>query len=142
MLHEPLGSRDSQRARAAPVVYVIDDEPHLRESSCFLLRSLDLACIQFPDGRAFLDALHGLQPGCILLDARMRSVGGLEVQDELGRRGVDWPIVFMSGYHDIPTVAEAMKNGAVEFLEKPFAEEELLAALHRGFVKLRKKGLN
>jgi len=120
-----------------PFVYVIDDEADLRESSCFLLAALGLNCVQYPSGTAFLEDVATLEPGCILLDVIMRDMNGLCVQEELLRRGVKWPIVFMSGAQDVPTVVRAVKNGAVEFLEKPFTDESLLAALHRGFVKLR-----
>lgn len=136
MLHARLD--DEKAARSVdPIVYVIDDEADLRESSCFLLAALGLNCVQYPSGTAFLEDVETLEPGCILLDVVMRSMGGLEVQAELRRRGIVWPIVFMSGHQDVPTIVSAVKNGAVEFLEKPFSDEALLAALHRGFVKLR-----
>jgi two-component system, LuxR family, response regulator FixJ len=132
MLHAPVtADRNAHR------VYVIDDQPELRESSCFLLTSLGLTCVQYPEGPEFLDEVDRLEPGCILLDLVMHEMDGLEVQQELKRRRVSWPIIFMSGHDDIPAVISAVKNGAVEFLEKPFSEEELLAALHRGFVQLR-----
>jgi two-component system, LuxR family, response regulator FixJ len=132
MLHAPV-----KADRNAHRVYVIDDQPELRESSCFLLTSLGLTCVQYPEGPDFLDEVDRLEPGCILLDLVMHEMDGLEVQQELKRRRVSWPIIFMSGHDDIPAVISAVKNGAVEFLEKPFSEEELLAALHRGFVQLR-----
>jgi len=132
MLHAPV-----EADRNAHRVYVIDDQPELRESSCFLLTSLGLSCVQYPEGDEFLQDVERLEPGCILLDVVMRKMGGLEVQEELKRRSVSWPIIFMSGHDDVPAVIQAVKNGAVEFLEKPFSEEELLAALHRGFVQLR-----
>lgn len=136
MLHARLD--DEKKVRSDdPFVYVIDDEADLRDSSCFLLAALGLNCVQYPSGAAFLDDVSTLDPGCILLDVIMKNMGGLEVQTELARRGVDWPIVFMSGHQDVPTVVSAVKNGAVEFLQKPFTDEALLAALHRGFVRLR-----
>ena len=122
-----------------PVVYVIDDELPLRQSSCMLISALGLRCVQYPDGGAFLDSVETLEPGCVLLDVLMEPMSGLEVQAEMLKRGIDWPIVFMSGRSHVPTVVEAVKKGAVEFLPKPFTDEELLAALHRGFVRLRAK---
>ncbi|HWH17837.1 MAG TPA: response regulator [Allosphingosinicella sp.] len=138
MLHAPFEAA-APGAKPPPEhhVYVIDDEASLRDSSCFLLATLGLACTQYANGQDFLADVETLEPGCILLDVLMRRMGGLEVQAELNRRGIDWPIIFMSGHDDIPTVVRAMKNGAVEFLEKPFSDEQLLASLHRGFVKLR-----
>lgn len=143
MLHARVDSESRSRkpaGRGDSIVYVIDDEAELRASSCFLLGTLGLTCFDYPSGKAFLDAVDRLDPGCVLLDVVMRSMDGLEVQSELRRRGIDWPVVFMSGRQDIATVVAALKNGAVEFLEKPFSDEKLLAALHRGFVQLRARG--
>jgi len=136
MLHARLDDEKAVKS-PDPFVYVIDDEADLRESSCFLLAALGLNCVQYPSGAAFLEDVANLEPGCILLDVVMRNMGGLEVQAELAHRGINWPIVFMSGHEDVPTVVSAVKSGAVEFLQKPFSDEALLAALHRGFVKLR-----
>jgi len=136
MLHSRLDDENTVKS-ADPFVYVIDDEADLRESSCFLLAALGLNCVQYPSGAAFLEDVSTLEPGCVLLDMIMKNMDGLEVQAELQRRGVDWPIVFMSGHQDTATVVQAVKKGAVEFLEKPFSDEALLAALHRGFVRLR-----
>jgi two-component system response regulator FixJ len=136
MLHARLD--DEQTVKSAdPFVYVIDDEADLRESSCFLLAALGLNCVQYPSGTAFLEDVADLEPGCILLDVVMRNMGGLEVQAELRGRGINWPVVFMSGHQDVPTVVSAVQSGAIEFLAKPFTDEALLAALHRGFIKLR-----
>lgn len=136
MLHARLDN-DRTFKSVDPFVYVIDDEVDLRESSCFLLAALGLNCVQYPGGPAFLEDVAGLQPGCVLLDVIMKNMNGLEVQAELLRRGIDWPIIFMSGQQDVATVVSAVRNGAIEFLEKPFTDEALLAALHRAFVKLR-----
>lgn len=140
MLHARLDT-DTQGLRpfgqGNAIVYVIDDEADLRESSCFLLAALGLTCIQYPSGQAFLDDVEGLQAGCLLLDVVMRSMDGLALQSELLRRGIDWPVIFMSGRQDAATIVRAMKNGAVGFLQKPFGDEQLLSALHKGFVRLR-----
>ena len=139
MRHERWSSPASteEKEEQEHFVYVVDDELPFRRSSCFLIGALGLTCFQYPDGATFLRDVETLKPGCVLLDVFMEPVGGLEVQNELLRRGIDWPIVFMSGASDVPIIVEAVRKGAVEFLEKPFTEEELLAALHRGFVKLR-----
>jgi two-component system response regulator FixJ len=140
MLHSRLLSDGAQNPFPAirkHLVYVIDDEPELRASSCFLIEALGLSCIPYACGKDFLRDVNRLEPGCILLDVRMWEMSGLAVQQELLRRGVAWPIVFMSGDDDLATVVKAIKNGAIEFLEKPFNDEKLLAALHRGFIVLR-----
>ena len=141
MRHEPLASNGRDKGGAEPghIVYVIDDEQLLRQSSCLLINALGLSCVQYPDGPSFLRDVETLTPGCILLDVMMNEMSGLDVQAEPQKRGIDWPIVFMSGRSDVPTVVQAVRKGAVEFLPKPFTDEELLAALHRGFVTLRRR---
>jgi two-component system response regulator FixJ len=140
MLHTPLEADVDPDACAHATehfVYIVDDQSALRESSAFLLAALGIASLQYPGGREFLEDIPNLIPGCILLDVEMHEIDGLEVQAELKRRDLDWPIIFMSGHKDTATIVQAMKGGALEFLEKPFTDEQLLAALHRGFVRLR-----
>jgi two-component system, LuxR family, response regulator FixJ len=138
MLHaRPEKISDDAAGAGNDFVYVVDDEQELRKSACFLLVSLGIACIHFSSGEAFLGEIARLKRGCILLDLRMPGRDGLAVQQELVRQGLDWPIVFMSGDADDQSVVRATREGAIEFLEKPFSEEELLAALHRAFVALR-----
>lgn len=139
MLHSRLDPHDRAGGGAGDrhIVYVIDDERDLRHSSCFLIGTLGLDCMQFPSGRAFLAEVDRLEPGCLLLDMWMEGLSGVEVQHALHERGLDWPIIFMSGRRDMPDLVEAARQGGVEFLDKPFDEEHLLAALHRGFVALR-----
>jgi two-component system response regulator FixJ len=138
MLHAPFTNEANEASRDAEhIVYVIDDEPLLRRSSCYLIAALGLSCIQYESGPHFLSAIDDLQPGCILLDMVMTPMDGLGVQSELLARGIDWPIIFMSAAPRTRAIVAAMQQGAVEYLEKPFLDEDLLAALHRGFVKLR-----
>lgn len=134
MPNAPPGKRDIEPEH---LVYVIDDEAGLRTSSCYLIAALGITCLEYASGQDFLAEVDQLEPGCILLDVQMRTMSGLEVQAELQRRKINWPIVFMSGHRDVPTVVQAVREGAVEFLEKPFDDEKLLAALHRGFKVLR-----
>jgi two-component system response regulator FixJ len=121
-------------------VYVVDDDPDVLGSIGLLLESLLLDCETFASGEALLGGLSDLPPGCILTDLKMPGMTGLDLQSELLRRGLDWPVVFMTNRSDVPDVVKAMKNGAVEFIEKPFTEERLLAALHAGFVALNGTG--
>lgn len=139
MLHSRLDPEEGADDGVGPrhIVYVIDDERDLRHSSCFLIGTLGLECMQFPDGRTFLAEVEGLEPGCLLLDMWMEGLSGIDVQRALLQRGLNWPVIFMSGRRDMPALAEAARKGAVEFLDKPFDDEHLLAALHRGFVALR-----
>jgi FixJ family two-component response regulator len=117
-------------------VYVVDDDRDVRLMISFMLNDAELTSRPFASGADFLEALEELKPGCILLDVRMPDMDGIEVMAELARRGVDWPVVFVTGHGDVPLAVEAMKLGAIDFLQKPFAERDLLDAFERGFAGL------
>lgn len=131
------GRYDSSAPATGDFVYVIDDEQAVRDSTCFLISSLGIGCARFAGGAEFLEAISGLAAGCILIDVKMSGMSGHEVQAELTRRGLAWPVIFMSGTDDVAAVVAAIRDGALDFLEKPFSEETVLAALHRGFVSMR-----
>ncbi len=90
----------------------------------------------FASGRDLLDSLPDLHPGCVLLDIRMPEMDGFQVMTELAERGVEWPVVVMTGHGEVSVAVRAMKMGAVDFLEKPFDEALLLASLERAFLLL------
>ncbi|MBW8784488.1 MAG: response regulator transcription factor [Novosphingobium sp.] len=117
-------------------VYVVDDEEPIRRSSRLMLSVLGYDVAAFETGSAFLDSPAVLEPGCILLDIRMPHVDGLQVQQELNRRGAPHPVVMMSGHGDIGVAVPAFENGAVAFLEKPFSRAALVGALEVAFAKL------
>jgi two-component system response regulator FixJ len=98
-----------------------------------MLGASDLRSHPFGSGEDFLEALPDLQPGCILLDLRMPQMDGFHVMDELARREIDWPIIVMTGHGEVPVAVRAMKLGAVDFIEKPFSEEALLASFGTAF---------
>lgn len=102
----------------------------------YMLGDAQLQSRPFASGADFLAALPDLEPGCILLDVRMPDMDGLAVMAELGARGIDWPVIFMTGHGEVPVAVEAMKLGAIDFLQKPFAEQALLACFDRGFALL------
>jgi FixJ family two-component response regulator len=118
------------------VVHVVDDDAAVRAALGSLLAVCGFAVRAHEHGDALLAALPGLAPGCILLDLRMPGRSGLEVQAELERLGVPHPVVFLSAHGDLPTGIAAMKQGAVDFLEKPVREQPLLDALARAFARL------
>jgi len=107
-------------------VFVVDDNASMRESLCFLLQSVGLACQTFATAEEFLAAYEPQQAGCLVLDLRMPGMGGLALQDELNRRGVYIPIIFVTAYGEVSTAVRALKGGAVEFLEKPFDDQTLV----------------
>ncbi|WP_394132129.1 response regulator transcription factor [Marinobacter nauticus] len=112
-------------------VYVVDDDAGMLESTQWLLESVGLKVKAYSDGRQFLDAVEDQRPGCVVLDIRMPGLGGLNVQEELQKRGLDVPIIFVSGHADVPIVVRAFKSGAFDFIEKPFNEQLLLDSVQQ-----------
>jgi FixJ family two-component response regulator len=119
---------------------VVDDDRNVRLMLSYMLVDAELKSHPFASGSDFIAALPDLSPGCILLDVRMPDMDGLAVMAELARRDVDWPVVFMTGHGEVPVAVEAMKLGAIDFLQKPFSEEALLACFKRGFSLLDERG--
>ncbi|MGC8121051.1 response regulator transcription factor [Marinobacter sp. VGCF2001] len=112
-------------------VYVVDDDAGMLESTQWLLESVGLNVNAYSDGRQFLEAVEDLKPGCVILDIRMPGLGGLNVQEELQKRSLDVPIIFVSGHADVPIVVRAFKSGAFDFIEKPFNEQLLLDSVQQ-----------
>lgn len=113
-----------------PIIYVVDDDNGLRESACLLLQSNGYAAVGHPDGESFLAARNPAQAGCVVLDLRMPGLSGLEVQEELAARGDKITVIVVSGHGDVQSSVQAMKAGAVDFIEKPYTEDALLAAVN------------
>ena len=120
-------------------IYLIDDDDAVRRSAGFMLKTSGYAVSAFESGVAFLREIKELEPGCILLDVRMPGLDGLEVQRELGNRGITFPVIVMTGDGDIGVAVQAMKTGAVDFIEKPFEKAVLLHAIEEGFARLASK---
>ena len=112
-----------------PVIYVIDDDDAVRQSLEFLLKTAGYAVRSFESGKAFLDVLPQLKFGCIITDVRMPEITGIDLLRHVKEAGVDIPVIVITGHGDISLAVDAMKLGAVDFLEKPFDEDQLLAAL-------------
>jgi two-component system response regulator FixJ len=111
------------------VVHVIDDDEAVRESLAFLLRSADLEVSTYESATAFLAALPQAAPGCVITDVRMPGLSGTELLQKLKEMGVTMPVIVMTGHGDVPLAVEAMKIGAIDFFEKPFDDEALLASV-------------
>ena len=110
-------------------VYVIDDDEAMRDSLNFLLDSAGYAVTLFETATSFLEALPGLEFGCIVSDVRMPGIDGIELLKRMKAANSRFPIVIMTGHGDVPLAVEAMKLGAVDFLEKPFEDERLTAMI-------------
>ena len=118
-------------------VAVIDDDPMFLESLGRLLRSVGLRPQLFPSVAAFVASEPADEPTCLVLDVRLPGQSGLDFQRDLGVAGISLPIVFMTGHGDIPMTVQAMKAGAVEFLTKPFRDQDLLDAVNVGIARDR-----
>lgn len=126
---------DSER-----VVHLIDDDDSVRRSVGFMLKTSGYQVHSYANGIDFLKEAKSLEQGCILLDIRMPGMDGLQVQEALGERGVSLPVIIMTGHGDVPLSVRAMKAGAIDFIEKPFAKETLLSALDAGLSVLKRTG--
>lgn len=109
-----------------PVVYVVDDDPSVLKSLERLLRSAEYSVRTFTSPIEFLDFQHPDAPSCLILDVKMPGLDGLELQDLLVKRKITFPIIFISGHGTVPMSVRAMKAGAVDFLQKPFMDADLL----------------
>jgi len=110
-------------------VHVIDDDDALRESLAFLLRTARIDVESYTSAAAFLEALPSLQPSCVITDVRMPGMSGMDLLRRLRELKIDVPVIVITGHGDVPLAVEAMKTGAVDFLEKPFDDEVLLASV-------------
>jgi FixJ family two-component response regulator len=112
-------------------VFVVDDDSHVRGSIEQLIKSVGLNVHTFSSAQEFLDQGLPDTPSCLVLDIRMPSLSGLDLQDELVKRGFTTPVIFITGHGTVPMSVRAMKAGAVDFLQKPFEDQDLLDAIHR-----------
>ncbi|RMW04672.1 response regulator transcription factor [Pseudomonas coronafaciens] len=127
---------------AEPIIYVIDDDLSVRSSLEDLLASVGLRSLLFGSTREFMEASRPDAPGCLILDIRMPGMSGLDFQEHMARSGIFLPVIFITGHGDIPMSVRAMKAGAVEFLTKPFREQDLLDAIQQGLAQDRNRRQN
>ncbi len=107
-------------------VFVVDDDEAVRDSLEMLLRSVGIEVETHPDAGAFLASYDPRRPGCLVLDIRMPGLSGLDLQHKLGKMGALLPIIFITGHGDVPMAVDAMQKGAVDFIQKPFRDQDLL----------------
>ncbi len=117
------------------VVHVVDDDPAIRDSLSFLLSSADLVARTYESALALLERLDRLEAGCIVTDVRMPGMSGLELVAKLKEKGVLHPVIVLTGHADVALAVEAMKAGVQDFIEKPFDDETLLAAVHSALAR-------
>jgi two-component system, LuxR family, response regulator FixJ len=114
-----------------PMVFVVDDDSGVRSSIRILLKSVGIEATAFASARDFLAAYDQSQPGCLLLDIRMPGMSGMDLQLELNRMGAVLPVIFITGHGDVPMAVEAMQQGAFDFLQKPFRDQDLIQRIQR-----------
>jgi two-component system response regulator FixJ len=122
------------------IVHLVDDDAAIRRSVGFMLKTSGHRVESYESGTELLKISGQLEQGCILLDIRMPGMDGLEVQQALQDKGVSLPVIIMTGHGDVSLAVRAMKCGAVDFIEKPFEKDALLASLEEGYRRLDRKG--
>ena len=123
-----------------PVVYVVDDDAGVRQALDSLIRSVGFTVRTFSSAQDFLRSKRTSAPGCLVLDVRLPGLSGLDLQRTLQESSIQLPIIFITGHGDIPMTVRAMKAGAVEFLTKPFRDQELLDAIQQAIDRARASG--
>jgi two-component system response regulator FixJ len=122
------------------VVHIVDDDEAVRQSLAFLLSTAGTPVRVYESATSFLEALPKLQRGCLITDVRMPDMTGIELLQRLKSKSIDLPVIVITGHGDIPLAVEAMKSGAIDFIEKPFAEESILKAVRAAEERAKTKG--
>ena len=122
---------------ADATVFVVDDDASVRKALARLIRSAGMTARPFPTAEAFLAESHVEPASCLVLDVRLPGLNGLQLQEALNRKGYPLAIIFITGHGDVPMSVRAMKAGAVDFLQKPFEDSDLLDAIHRAIARSR-----
>ena len=120
------------------IVYVVDDHPSVRKALERLFSSVGYEAMTFASAAEFLEFTCPDRPGCLILDIKMPGLNGLELQDRLTDKGISFPIIFITGHGTVPASVKAFKAGAMDFLQKPFKDRELLDVVSRGIEKHRR----
>ncbi|MFQ5423046.1 MAG: response regulator transcription factor [Phycisphaerae bacterium] len=120
-----------------PLVFVVDDDAAMRKSLRFLIESVGLAVRTFDSAHSFLDGCDEQQRGCLVLDVRMPGMSGLELQDVLAQRKIQFPIIIITGHGEVPMAVKAIQAGAMDFIEKPFSDQVLLDRIQKAIAQDR-----
>jgi two-component system response regulator FixJ len=118
------------------IIYLVDDEEAIRKAASFTLKTAGFAVTTFSSGIEFLKSAKTAEIGCVLLDVRMPEMDGLDVQSAMAERGINMPVIVLTGHGDVSVAVQAMKGGAIDFLEKPFEKAALLDAINRAFARI------
>ena len=121
----------AQPTASEQIIHVVDDDEALRDSMTWMLEGNNYKVATYDSADAFLRVISPVMVGCVVLDVRMPGMSGLELFEELGRRGCSLPVVFITGHGDVPMAVAALKKGAVDFIEKPFSEADMLRLIEQ-----------
>ena len=121
----------AQPTASEQIIHVVDDDEALRDSMTWMLEGNNYKVATYESADAFLRVISPVMVGCVVLDVRMPGMSGLELFEELGRRGCSLPVVFITGHGDVPMAVSALKKGAVDFIEKPFSEADMLRLIEQ-----------
>lgn len=124
----------AEKKEVPPVVFIVDDDDAVRESLDFLMKSIDQPSESYASAKDFLNA-YADKPGCLLLDIRMPGMSGIELQEELKKRDIRIPIIFITGHGDVPMAVKAIQDGAADFIQKPFRDQELIDRIREVLVE-------
>ena len=130
-------ARSEAMSHTMPIVFVVDDDVSVRESLELMISSAGWQAEMFSSAREFLSHPRALAPSCLVLDVNLPDLNGLELQSRVADDRIEMPIIFITGYGDVPMTVRAMKAGAVEFLTKPFSDDVLLNAIHNALERSR-----
>jgi two-component system, LuxR family, response regulator FixJ len=133
--------KQSLSAEEKPFVHIIDDDAAARDAAAVLVASMGLEHKTYASAQEFLDAYDPSTPGCLILDVRLFGFSGLELQQKLVTEGLKVPIIFVTGYGDIPMAVSAMKHGAIDFLEKPYRDHDLWQSIVKALDRDQKRRL-
>lgn len=130
---------DGRLASGGPVVFVVDDDPAVRDSIAMLVRAEGLSARTFDSARSFLAGWEHREESCVIIDLRLPDLSGLELQERLAATADAPPVIFLTGFGTVPSAVRALKAGAMDFLEKPFEPGALLALVHEALARDRKR---
>jgi len=125
--------------QSQPIVHIVDDDSAIRDSLSILMKSVGFDSMTYASAEVFLDKVEFERPGCLVVDVRMQGMSGLELQQLLNEKGIKLPVIIITGHGDIPMAVQAMREGAAEFLEKPYDNEVLIARIRQCLVDVTKK---
>ncbi|WP_019810873.1 response regulator transcription factor [Saccharomonospora halophila] len=129
----------TEPAHQDPVVHIVDDDEDLRQSLVFLLESVGIQALSYPDATSFLDEFDADEPAVVILDIRMPEMSGFQLQERLLSDGYPAPVIFCSAHGDIPMSVRALKHGAVDFLEKPYQTQRMLEVVQKHLLEARER---